>query len=175
MLVYPLLNQKDLDISKTPQDFYQLFGFSMPQGIHFLQTGGWYSKKAITRNANLKWTNCSSPLACDNIEHSVTAIINSQAYKLDKKMTLAFLNKTSDDLVMMGSRGAATLDGSFGVDLVGCINAEDMSWATFPQPQYLNSINKMLDLAALGSQIVAAFILEEVYSAVTGKILAVHR
>ena len=151
VLVYPSANSDEVDTSKSPQDFYQLFGFTMPQSVHFPKTGGWYPEKAITRNANLKWTNCSGPPAQSNIQESMTVMINSQAYKLDEDITKDFLREKTDDLVMMGSGGAATLDRSFGVDLPGCINAEEISWVSFPKPQYLNKINSILDLAALGS------------------------
>ena len=55
-------------------------------------------------------------------------MINSAPYKVDKEITKQFLLEETDELVMMGSGGGAIMDGSFGVDLPGCINIEDMPW-----------------------------------------------
>ena len=157
-----------------PQEYYQLFCFQTLQGVHFPKARAWYPEKAVTRNAHLKWTNRTSPPAQNNIEYSVTVMVNSAAYKVDKEITKQFLLEESDELVMMGSGGGAITDGSFGVDLPGCINVEDMPWACFPEPQYLNKINTMLDFAAARSRIVAPWISQEVYASITGKHLRVN-
>ena len=170
VLSYPTSDKDDsiIDISKPPKSYYQLFCFQSRDGIHFPQAGGWYRSEAVTANADIKWGN-SKPPCPQSDPYSVVVFINTKMYKLNKKNLEDFLNGDTKELEMICSGGAPMENGSFGVDLANCINAENLPWATMPKAQSMNKMNATLDKCASGNKLLFPFISPEVYCEATNK------
>ena len=176
VLVYPEGKKGKIDESVEPEPVYQLFCFNTRNGVYFPLENAWYPEGAIVRNGVLKWTTRNKPpVRADAGRHKNTVIGNSKLYKKEHASLRRFLEGGSDDLVVFGSAGAPDFNGDYGVDLIGCLNAEDMTWASYPHPQEMNSVNEVLEAAVLDNRIVAFFISRKVYDHVLSSPVRANR
>ena len=135
ILVYPKNKDGLADMSQQPKVHPQMFCIQNNLGTYFMEEGRYYSHKMLVNEAGLHWSDHSKPIICCDEPTAATSFHSTAMYKYDPYTAKDVCRGTSRVLGLVGSSGTPTLQGSHGVDIAACINAEEMLFVTMPWPQ----------------------------------------